>query len=75
MCSIIKMGGNLESDRYKIRAVLWVTGDPCKIAVNGFDSHTVHQTKRLTYMLFSIILITVVVTILYFSDGPGSGRY
>lgn len=20
-----------------------VTGDPCKIAVNGFDSHTVHQ--------------------------------
>ncbi len=43
MCSIIKMGDNLESDRYKFRAVLWVTGDPCKIAVNGFDSHTVHQ--------------------------------
>jgi len=32
-----------KNDPVKIRAVLWVTGDPCKIAVNGFNSHTVHQ--------------------------------
>ena len=32
------------SEREVIRAVLWVTGNPCKIAVNGFDSHTVHQS-------------------------------
>lgn len=30
--------------------MLWVTGDPCKIAVNGFDSHTVHQIGKLKQM-------------------------
>lgn len=38
--------------------MLWVTGDPCKIAVNGFDSHTVHQLQHVnTYMAKQTVYI------------------